>query len=155
MTKKKLNVCLACSAGGHLTEMLQVRGCYKKYPHFFITFNREDTVCLKKSENVYFVNDTSRSFLDFIKCNVQTFRILWKERPDVIISTGAGVAIPACYLGKLLFGAKIVFIESICRIEKPSFSGRLAYFVADKFFVQWKEMLKQYGKKTIYRGAVV
>lgn len=62
---------------------------------------------------------------------------------------------PACFLGKFFFKSKVIFIESFCRIKEPSLSGKLIYPVSDLFLVQWKEMLKFYGERAIYRGAVV
>ena len=152
---KKMKLCLTCSAGGHLTEISQIYGCYSKYRRFFITFKREDTKELAKREKVYFVEDPSRNPMNFIRCLFQTFSILRKEKPNVIISTGAGVAIPACFLGKFFFKSKVIFIESFCRIKEPSLSGKLIYPIADLFFVQWKSLLDFYGKKAIYRGSVV
>lgn len=152
---KKIKLCLTCSAGGHLTELSQIGECYSKYRRFFITFKREDTKELAKQERVYFVEDPSRNPINLIKCLFQTFSILKKERPNVIISTGAGVAVPTCFLGKFLFKSKIIFIESFCRIKEPSLSGKLIYPISDLFLVQWKNLLKFYGKKAIYRGSVV
>lgn len=152
---KKIKICLACSAGGHLTEMIQLKECYDKYDHFFITFKREDTIELSDSDKTYFVSDTSRSLVDFVRCCIQTLRILFKERPNIVISTGAGVAVPACYLSKILFRTKIVFLESFCRTNTPSFSGKLVYLVSDKFFVQWEELLEKYGSKAEYFGGVI
>lgn len=151
----RLKLCLACSAGGHLTELSHLKECYSEYIHFFITFKRIDTIELKKYGKVYFVDDPERSLKGFIKCLIQSFKILLKEKPDVVISTGAGVAIPACYLSKIFFGSRVIFIESFCRIEKPSLSGRIIYPISDMFLVQWKSMLEKYGEKAIYRGAIV
>lgn len=150
-----MKICVACSAGGHLTEILHIKNCYSKYPHFFITFKRVDTAELGKREKAYFVENPSRNVIKFLKCVCQSFRILLKEKPDVIMTTGAGVAVPACYLGKLFFNSKVVYIESICRIEEPSLCGRVLYPIADLFLVQWKNMLGKYGDKAIYRGAIV
>ena len=150
-----MKVCIASSAGGHLTELLQIKSVYEKYDHFFITFKRKNSVELAKNEKVYFVEDPSRNPFKLIKTLFQSFLILLKERPKVIISTGAGVAIPIIYLGKLLFRSRIVFIESFCRVSTPSLSGRLAYPIADKFYVQWEELLKAYGRKAEYKGAVI
>jgi UDP-N-acetylglucosamine:LPS N-acetylglucosamine transferase len=152
---KKIKVCIVCSSGGHLTEILQVKECFQKFPHFFITFKREDSLELEKKENVYFVENPSRNPIKFLRCLFQTFFIVKKEKPKVIISTGAGVAAPACFLGKLFFKSKIIFIESFCRIEEPSLSGKLIYPISDSFFVQWKKLLNFYGKKAVYRGSVV
>jgi len=151
---KEIKVCVICSAGGHLTEILQIKECFQKFPHFFITFKRQDSLELKRREKVYFVEDPARNPINFLKCLFQTISILIKEKPKVIISTGAGVAVPACFLGKFFFKSKVIFIESFCRIKEPSLSGKLIYPIADLFFVQWKSLLN-YGEKAIYKGAVV
>jgi UDP-N-acetylglucosamine:LPS N-acetylglucosamine transferase len=70
---------------------------------------------------------------------------LRKERPDIIISSGAAVAVPFFYIGKL-FGAKLVYIEVIDRIDKPTITGKMVYPIVDKFVVQWEEMKKVYPK---------
>jgi len=114
-----------------------------------------DTSELEKKEKVYFVADPGRSPINFLKCMIQSFKAVIKEKPDVIISTGAGVAIPPCYLAKLFFNSKIIFVESFCRIEEPSLSGKFMYPISDLFLVQWPEMLKKYGDKALYRGGIL
>ena len=150
-----LKVCIASSAGGHLTEILQIKKAYDKYDNFYITFKRENSLELAKIERVYFVLDPGRNIKKFVKNFVQTLGILFKEKPHIIISTGAGVALSTCFLGKFILRAKIIFIESFCRIDKPSITGKLVYPISDLFFVQWEKLLKKYGNKAIYRGAVV
>ena len=73
------------------------------------------------------------------------YKVLKKERPDLIISTGAAVAVPYFYLGKL-FKAKTVYVEIFDRIDSPTMTGKLIYPVADKFIVQWEELKKVYPK---------
>jgi UDP-N-acetylglucosamine:LPS N-acetylglucosamine transferase len=143
-----MKICIACSAGGHLIEALQLLPLIKKYSYFFITFKRRQSFELLKNRKVYFVNDPKRNPLKLLKNFFQSFKILLKEKPNVIISTGAASAIPACFIGKLL-GSKIIFIESLAAVDKPSLSGRFAYPIADLFIVQWKNLLKFY-KKAIY-----
>jgi len=150
-----MKICLSCSGGGHLTEIMYLKKCYSKHEHFFLTFKRYDTIGLAKEEKVCFVEDPKRNIMIIIKCFFQTFSVLYKERPTVVISTGAGIGVVVCYIAKLFFCSKIIFLESFCRIDEPSLSGRLVYPIADLFFVQWKEMLGRYGKKAIYRGAVI
>ena len=84
----------------------------------------------------------------------QSFKILWNERPKAIMSTGAGVAVPACFIGKIIFKSKIIFIESFCRIYRPSLTGRAIYSISNLFFVQWEELLKKYGDKAVFKGRV-
>jgi len=72
-------------------------------------------------------------------------KVLRRERPDVIISSGAAVSVPFFYLGKL-FGAKLIYIEVFDRINKPTISGKIVYPISDKFIVEWEEMKKVYIK---------
>lgn len=78
--------------------------------------------------------------------------MLRREKPDLIISSGAAVSVPFFYLGKL-FGAKLIYIEVFDRIDKPTLSGRLVYPIVDKFIVQWEEQ-KQVYKKAINLGSI-
>jgi beta-1,4-N-acetylglucosaminyltransferase len=150
-----MKICISCSAGGHLIEALQIKKAYENYDHFFITFRQEGVIDELGGSKIYFLTDTKRNPIAFLKCVFETFNILMKERPKAIISTGAGVAIPSIIIGKLFFRCKIIFIESFTRIHEPSLSGKISYYFSDLFFVQWKQLLKKYGKKAIYRGAVV
>ncbi|MCK5494657.1 MAG: capsular biosynthesis protein, partial [Candidatus Omnitrophica bacterium] len=90
-----------------------------------------------------------------IKTSIKAIKILIKERPDVIISTGGGeIAVPFSYIGKLL-GAKVIFIETLARITAPSGGGKLVYPVADLFLVQWESLLQKYGNKAKYWGKII
>ncbi len=118
---------------------------------FFVTFKREDTEGFE--ENLYFIDDPKRNPFKLFKNFIQSLKILYKERPDVIITTGAGVVVPLCYIGKAI-GVKIIFIESFARITSRSLSGVFIYPIADLFFVQWRSVLSKYGKKAVYGGSV-
>ena len=80
-----------------------------------------------------------------MKNTVLAWKVLKREKPDLIISSGAAVAVPFFYLGKL-FGAKLIYIEVFDRIDKPTMTGKLVYPIVDKFVVQWDEMKKVYPK---------
>lgn len=153
--KGKPKLCLACSAGGHLTEIKKIEKCYSNYPHFFLTFKRIDTEDLADTERAYFIQDPANNPIKLLKNLVQSIGILRRERPDIIITTGAGVAIPACYLGKLFFGTKVIYLESFARIREPSLTGRALYPVSDVFLVQWPELLEYYGDKAKFWGAII
>jgi UDP-N-acetylglucosamine:LPS N-acetylglucosamine transferase len=70
--------------------------------------------------------------------------------PDVVISTGAGVAIAMCYIAKL-FGKKIIYIEDWCIVEKPSVTGRAVYPISDLFIIQ-RDHLKRFYPKAVFGG---
>lgn len=130
--------------------MMQIKEAFEGYDNFLVTFLREDTKNLK---GAYYIDDPKRNPLKLLKNFLQAARIVLKEKPDVIITTGAGVVVPLCYIGKLM-GSRVIFIESFARIDSKSFSGVVIYPIADLFFVQWKGLLKKYGKKAQYGGTV-
>lgn len=142
---KKIKICLACSAGGHLSELRQLHPFYEKSGHFFVTFCRPDSENLAKTNRVFFVERPARNPIKAVQAFVQSWKILRRENPDLVLSTGADAAIPICLLAKLL-GKKVVFVESFCRTKEPSWSGRIAYWFADLFIYQWKELERFYPK---------
>jgi UDP-N-acetylglucosamine:LPS N-acetylglucosamine transferase len=76
-----------------------------------------------------------------------------RERPGVVISTGAAVGCIVCFLAKTT-GAEIVWIDSITNIERLSLSGRMVRYIASLFLVQWPELAAQY-RNVEYVGEVI
>ena len=149
----KIKICLAASAGGHLTELMQLSGFYEKHEHFFISDKRTNAIELRKKKNkVYFVKVPRRNPINLIINFIQSLKIFLNEKPDVILSTGADVAIPILLIGKI-FEKKIIFIESVARINEPSLSGKIIYPFSDLFFIQWKKN-KKFFPKGIFAGSV-
>lgn len=141
-----MKVCLVGSSGGHLTHLLMLKPFWKDTDRFWVTFDKADARSMLSDErryNCYF--PTNRSLKALLINTVKAIRILRAERPDVIISSGAAVAVPFFYVGKIL-GAKLVYVEVFDRIDKPTVTGRLVYPIADKFIVQWDEMKAVYPK---------
>jgi UDP-N-acetylglucosamine:LPS N-acetylglucosamine transferase len=119
---------------------------WSQHDRFWVTFDKEDARSILKKEKMYpCFYPTNRNIKNLVKNTFLAVKILRKEKPDVIISSGAAVAVPFFYLGKI-FGAKTVYIEVFDRIDKPTVTGKLVYPVTDKFIVQWEEMKKVYPK---------
>jgi UDP-N-acetylglucosamine:LPS N-acetylglucosamine transferase len=76
------------------------------------------------------------------------------ERPDMIVTTGAEIAIPAFVIGRLM-RAKTLFLESAARVTSTSRTGRILYHVSDFFFVQWPSNRSLYGPKAVYKGGLL
>ena len=141
-----MKICLVGSSGGHLAHLNMLKPFWSREDRFWVTFDKEDARSILKDEKMYpCYFPTNRNLKNLIKNTFLAIRILRKERPDVIISSGAAVAVPFFYLGKL-FGAKTVYIGVFDRIDKPTVTGKLVYPVTDKFIVQWEEMKKVYPK---------
>jgi UDP-N-acetylglucosamine:LPS N-acetylglucosamine transferase len=83
------------------------------------------------------------------------FRIFRRERVEYVISTGAEVALPALLVNRLFFHCPSLFIESVSRIDAPSLTGRIAYHLADRVFVQWPGLLRHYGPRAEYHGRLL
>ncbi len=150
-----MKICFACSSGGHLEEISRLNKIADKYNHFLITekssFNQNSF-----GKKKYYVPQTNRREIlfvfKFIYIFFKSFIILLKEKPDIVISTGALSSYPICIISKF-FGKKLIYIESFARCDRPSLTGRLLYKKADLFIVQWEEMLKFYPT-AIYGGGI-
>ena len=141
-----MKVCLVGSSGGHLAHLYMLKPFWNNKERFWVTFNKQDANSLLKNEKVYNCYfPTNRNFKNLIKNTILAFKVLKKEKPDLIISSGAAVAVPFFYIGKLM-GAKLIYIEVFDRIDKPTLTGKLVYTIADKFIVQWEEAKKVYPK---------
>ena len=109
-----------------------------------------------KSENYYdLLQVNRREILFIIKIIRNTFKslvIFIKEKPDIIICTGALSTIPFCIISKI-FNSKLIYIESYAKVHMGSITGRLMYLIADKFYVQWDSMLKIYPN-AIFKGGI-
>ncbi|MEN2154906.1 PssD/Cps14F family polysaccharide biosynthesis glycosyltransferase [Streptococcus pneumoniae] len=141
-----MKVCLVGSSGSHLTHLYLLKPFWKDRERFWVTFDKEDARSILENEIFYpCYYPTNRNLKNLIKNTILAFKILRKERPDIIVSSGAAVAVPFFYLGKI-FGAKTVYIEVFDRIDAPTMTGKLVYPVTDRFIVQWEEMKKVYPK---------
>lgn len=101
----------------------------------------------------YHVCHPRRSGLRTARNLLQSLRIVLCERPELVISSGADVAVPVCILARLM-GAKLVYIETAGEL-RPSLSGRLLYPFADLFIVQWPEKLAAFPRAVLARGLLL
>lgn len=149
-----MKICLVASSGGHLSQLLKLSESWKSRETFCVTTT--DVVGRKIQEfgKVYVVGECNRNHpVRVIKVLFRCISIVLRERPDVVISTGAAVGCMVCFLGKLL-GAKVAWIDSITNVERISLSGRMVLRIADLFLVQWPELTQKY-KNVEFRGAVI
>ncbi len=153
LEEKNMKICLVGSSGGHLAHLCMLKPFWSEQERFWVTFDKPDARSLLKGEKVYHCYfPTNRNLRNLWRNTGLAWKILEKERPDLILSSGAGVAVPFFYFGKL-FGAKLVYVEVYDRIDKPTLTGRLVYPITDKFVVQWDEQKRIY-KKSINLGSI-
>jgi UDP-N-acetylglucosamine:LPS N-acetylglucosamine transferase len=140
---------LVGSSGGHLTQLLALRPLWQQHDRFWVTFNSQDAVSQLGGERVYWCfHPTNRNIPNLLRNTVLALRLMRRERPDLIVSTGAGSAIPYFWLARL-FGAKSAFIEVADRLDRPSLTGRVVSPVATAILVQWPEQQRMYPKATL------
>lgn len=148
-------ICFIASSGGHFEQIMMLKPLMKKYDVFIVT---EQTRYSINNDNVntYYLKQVNRNEKNFlfkmIVNSFKSFKIFLKEKPDVVISTGALSTIPMCLFIKL-FRRKLIFIESFAKVNSPTLTGKLLYKFADQFYVQWKEMLNVYPN-AIYKGGI-
>jgi beta-1,4-N-acetylglucosaminyltransferase len=132
---------LVCSPGGHLLELLSLRSAWTPFSRAWVTLAGDDTRSLLRGERVFFARGpTERNAINFLRNLVIASRVIGALRPAVVVSTGAAVAVPFAWVGRLR-GARVVYIESLTRIESPSLTGRLVMPVADRIYVQWPQLV--------------
>jgi len=147
-----MKIALVCSHGGHLSEILDLADAYAHHETFFITYDAPRTRMLPRRK--YLLRNIGFNVGWMAVAAFQILFILLSERPRVILSTGAEIAVPCFYLGRLL-GMRTIFVETWTRVRNPTLTGRWVYPVASAFFVQWPELLRCYGAKAQYRGGLI
>ncbi len=148
-----MKVCLVSSSGGHLTHLYMLKSFWESKERFWVTFDKEDARSLLKNEKMYPCYFPTNRSLKALFINTRlAWKLLREERPDLIVSSGAAVAVPFFYLGKLL-GIKTIYIEVFDRINTPTMTGKIVYPVADRFIVEWEEM-KQVYPKAVNLGSI-
>lgn len=136
-----------------MTEIRQLRDFYSKHKHFFIVVKRRDSEELAKKERVFFLEDIKNNISALARNFIVAWNVFSDEEPDVLISTGAGAALPVIFAAKSR-GIKIIFLESLARVSSLSATGRFVYKIADLFLVQWPDLTKKHPKAKFW-GAVV
>jgi beta-1,4-N-acetylglucosaminyltransferase len=143
MDTPKKKVAVVSSCGGHLTEVRLLRRFYETHEHFYVL---NDRVVLPgdMEGKTRFVSLFERD-LNFFVNLAEAWRILRAEKPDLIISTGAGIIVPFAICAKVL-RIPVLFVETLCRVNHPSLTAKIMYRLADRFFYQWESLGKHFPK---------
>lgn len=144
--RKKTRICLVASGGGHLRQLLQLTPLIEQYDCYFVTERTPLGEAVASDHRARFVPHFAfgqrrlegypRFLWSGLKNGVTSLWHIAAERPQVIVSTGAGAAFFTMFLG-WVFRRKVVYIESIARVKALSLFGRLVSRFAGLFIVQW------------------
>lgn len=149
-----------CSEGGHLTEMLQLKPLILKSNHLILTENSLSARNQLLGMNAKFVFKGSRAegfkyVLKFFINITRIFLIVWKFKPDLVISTGSAIAVPSFIFGKM-FRARTIFIETFCRVKTKPLTTKLIGGICDLLLVQWPDKVRLYNKQNCkYIGSMM
>ena len=135
------------SGGGHLTELVTIT---RFLPMLSMVITETASAERNKGSDILFVpiQDPHRSGFGFLRNIVQAFRYVRRYKPDVVISTGAGITVPFFLLAKMA-GAVCIYIETGARITTPSLTGRILYPFSSLFIIQSEALQSFYPKATV------
>ena len=150
----RMGLLLVASSGGHLLELLELVGDLERGARHWVTFDKPDAHVLLADESVTFAySPTNRHIGILIRNFLLAGWLMFRLRPDAVVTTGAGVGVPFLYAARAL-GKRAIYVESLARVRRLSLSGRLVYPIVTDFFVQWPELADRY-RRTKYEGAIL
>lgn len=144
-------ILVVCSAGGHLAQGMKLARDLDTAQLFLATESRaKNFYDYSKFEKSFFFRDCTDGYsFNFIRNFILNLPILCicllRVRPDIVVSTGAAIGVPALFFSRLI-GARTIFVESFAKVKTPTLSGRIAYQFVHEFYVQWPSLLTIYPK---------
>jgi beta-1,4-N-acetylglucosaminyltransferase len=144
-----MRVLLVSSSGGHLIQLHNLKPWWERHDHLWVTFEKLDSTSLLAGERVAWAHHpTTRNLRNLVRNLLLAWRLLRSYRPDVVVSSGAGVAVPFFLLARLL-GRKTVYVEVYDRVDSATMTGRLCYPLSSLFLLQWEEQRRSYPKGVV------
>jgi beta-1,4-N-acetylglucosaminyltransferase len=141
-----MKILLICSTGGHFRALQQLKPFWDSHEHSWVTFRTGPSEAALKGETVHWAfGPTNRNIPNLVRNLWFAWKVITQECPDLVISTGAGVAVPFIILAKF-FGSQTAFVESITRAEELSLSARLVLPFLDVLYVHWPQLKVRYPK---------
>ncbi len=143
-SQRTLRILFVSSSGGHLSQLLQLRPWWEDHDRKWVTFDLPDARSkLEGEELVPAAYPTTRNLPNLLRNWALARRMLNEWTPDVIVSNGAGVAVPFFVIGRKK-RIPTVYLEVYDRIDSRTLTGRLCRPFADLFLVQWPEQQELY-----------
>lgn len=135
---------LVASTGGHLAQLLALRPWWEQHPRTWVTFDKADArSALRGEQVVHAFHPTTRNLPNAARNLGLAARLLPRLRPSLVVSTGAGLAVPFFGVARAL-GIPTVYLEVYDRVDSTTMTGRLCRPLATAFCVQWPDQLELY-----------
>ena len=153
MGNRKIKVLAVSSGGGHWVQLLRLRPAFADCDVTFATVKEGYRSDVGTDARFRIIPDANRwNKLGLVKVLFGILRLIWQERPDVVISTGAAPGYFAIRIGGLM-GARTVWVDSVANVEELSMSGRKAGPHADLWLTQWAHLAR--NQSPMFRGSVL
>lgn len=148
---KKIKILAAASIGGHWIQLLRITGAMDNETDIIYLSTHSKCATMVTGHTFYQLKDFSRwDFYKLVPAFFSALRLIRKESPDVVISTGAAPGLICLFAAKIL-GKKTVWIDSIANVQHLSFSGRIASIFVSRTYTQWKNLS---GKHIYFAGNI-
>jgi UDP-N-acetylglucosamine transferase subunit ALG13 len=146
-----LTVHLAASPGGHLDELEPVAAAFADQRRVWVTLPGPRGDALRAAgEEVHVLPEYSRSARGQARLWAAAFAFVARQRPRLVITTGAGATVPVCWATRAQ-GGDVFFVETSARIHAPSMSGRMVGPIATRRFIQWPELASHFRDAILCR----
>ena len=162
---QKIKTLVVLGSGGHTAEMLRLITDFDfdRYGPLTLVTAATDTTSRAKAERelprealatarwaaIPRAREVGQSFLSSVPSTLKALfacvRLIWTASPDLVLVNGPGTCVPVAVLGRL-FGSRVIFAESWCRVQSLSLTGRIMYWVAHRFVVHWPELVRRYPR---------
>lgn len=158
----RAKVLAIASGGGHWVQLWRMRKAWEDCDIVYVTTSSsrlQEISEAKKNQNIkqqfYCIVDANRwQRIKLIRQLISLVIIFIKERPKIVISTGAAPGYFALRIGKLL-GARTIWVDSIANTEVLSLSGQKIEKYADLWLTQWNHLSKANTNSPQYKGSVI
>jgi len=137
---RRLRICIVSSIGGHLTEVMHLAPILREH-EVILVLNDVAPFADFPFARVYRIVHAERD-IKVLYNFLESAQILREEDPDIVLSTGAGPAVPFALLARLFTRARIIFVESAAAVSRATLTGRGMYPLAHRFFYQWDGVAK-------------
>lgn len=134
-----MKVLAVSSGGGHWIELQRLMPAFVMHDVHFATVN--ESYCTEEMvDRFHLITDATRSTpLSLLQMTLELCGVIFKVRPEIVVSTGAAPGLLGLLLAKLV-GAKTIWVDSIANVDELSGSGRYARKVADLWLTQWEHL---------------
>lgn len=152
--KKRVDIALVASLGGHLTQLETAASCIKSDSRVWITSpGAKASALVESGEVVKLIPRLDKSNMT-LKSIASIALVALRLRPRWVVSTGAGVAVPFALVARLV-GARVIFIETQARVYSGSATGKFLKYIARTVIVQWPELLSVYPKGVVAEASIL